>query len=217
MFRWKALFNTPGRRKQSAFFRALTECTESIHHETGATVAVVLRGSSGGYLDVAFLFGTVVSWLGLMLILYLPHPIHPYLVPVDVILLFILGSWFCARTRLRAWLTPQRRQRHQVKTAAHAAFFEEGVAHARNDNGVLVYWSRLERRVEVVAGAGVLTAVPVNEWHARVLALRGAARHAKSGAAFLTQLRLLGQLLARHLPHDDTTRQPQPLVGRSEP
>ena len=53
MDRWRALFNTPGRRQQSAFHQALTECAESVQRGTGATIAVVQRGSSGNYLDVA--------------------------------------------------------------------------------------------------------------------------------------------------------------------
>jgi putative membrane protein len=213
MFRWKALFHTPGRRKQSAFFQALTECTETIQRETSATVAVVLRGSSGNYLDMAFLFGFFVSWFGLLLILFMPHPIHLYLVPLDVLLLFILGSWLCGRTRLRHWLTPRRRQRRQVKTAAHAAFYDEGVYHAKGGNGVLVYWSRLERSVEVVAGPGVLAVIPARDWNATVFSLRRAVHQPKAGAAFLAQLRQLGQLLARHLPPDENAKPAQPLVG----
>src|SRR5579862_7386613 len=129
MQKWHAFLNTPGHRKQTAYFQALTECVESVQHDTGATVAVVLRDSSGIYLDVAFLFGTGVSWVGLLLILFLPYDFPEYLIPIDVILLFIVGSWLCASTPLRAWLTPRRRQRRQVKTAAHAAFFEEGTHH----------------------------------------------------------------------------------------
>jgi putative membrane protein len=216
MFRWKALFNTPSRRKQSAFFQALTEGTETVQRETAATVAVVLRDSSGNYLDVAFLFGFFVSWFGLLLILFMPRPIHLYLVPLDVILLFILGSWLCGRTRLRRWLTPRWRQRRQVNTAAHAAFYEEGVHHAQGGNGVLVYWSRLERRVEVVVGPGVLAAIPARDWNATLFALRRAVHQPKAGAAFLAQLRQLGQLLARHLPPDQNAKHAQPLVGSSQ-
>jgi uncharacterized membrane protein len=219
MSRWKRLLNTPGRRKQSAFFKELTECTETVQRETSATVAVVVRGSSSSYLDVAFLFGFGVSWVGLLIILFLPHPIHVYLVPVDVLLLFILGSWLGGRTRLRRWLTPRRRQRRQVKTVAHAAFYDEGVYHAQTGegrgNGVLVYWSRLERRVEVVAGPGVLKAVPARDWNATLFALRRAVHRPKGGAAFLAQLRQLGQLLAQYLPPDQDAKVAHPLNHRA--
>jgi len=157
-----------------------------------------------------------VSWLGLVVILLLPHPIHVYMVPVDVILLFIAGSWLCAATRLRAWLTPRPRQRRQVKTAAHAAFFEEATHHAPDERGVLIYWSRLERRVEVLAGPAILRTIPMKEWNAAVFALRGAVRQRDGGAAFLAALQPIGELLARHFPPDTTAKDRHALLWRSE-
>ncbi|HEX5270703.1 MAG TPA: hypothetical protein VFW33_09465, partial [Gemmataceae bacterium] len=121
-----------------------------------------------------------------------------------------------ARTPLIRWLTPRRRQWHQVKTAAHAAFFEEGTHHVRNDHGVLVYWSRRERRIEVLTGPAVPRTVPAREWNAAVHAVRAAARHPRPEAAFLTELAELGRLLARYFPHDPETHQAHALTWRAE-
>jgi uncharacterized membrane protein len=202
MQKWHAWLNTPGHRKQTAFFQALTECVESVQHDTGATVAVALRPASGTYLDVAFLFGFVLSWFGLLLILVLPYEVPEYLVLIDVLLVFLASSWLCARTRLRAWLTPRRRQRRQVKTAAHAAFFEEGTHHMHNERDVLIYWSRLERRIEVLAGPAILHAVPIKAWNHAVFVLRAATQQANADEGFLMGLRQLGKLLAEHVPPD---------------
>ena len=215
MLRWQALLDTPGRRRQSAFFQAVTACVERLRHETGATVAVVVREASGNYLDVAFLFGTAVSWLGLLLILLIPQPIHRYMVLLDVVLLFAAASWLCARTPLGAWLTPRRRRRRQVKTAAHAAFFEEGTHHVRNDRGVLIYWSRREGRVEVLTGPAIPRTVPAREWNAAVFALRGAALHPRPEAAFLVEVAELGRLLARYFPPDPAAHEAHALTWRA--
>ena len=205
MSRWRQVLRRRGRERQSAFFTALHECVEQLRPRTSAVLAVVLRGSSGTYRDVAALFGAAVAWLGLIVILLVPHTVHPWSVPLDVLGLFVLSGWLCARTRLRRWLTTRKRRRRQVRTAAHAAFVEEGVLHTKHDLGVLVYWSQLERHVEVVAGLGVLRAVPPHEWNAQVFALRRAAHHPHGGAAFVEQVRVLGELLAKHLPpaHQD--------------
>ncbi len=211
MFRWTSITRA-GRRRQAEFHKALTECTEAVQPGTRAHVGIVIRNSSGSYLDVAFLVGFVVSWCGLLLILYVPHEVPPYLVPVDVLLLFVIGSWLGGRTPLGVWITPRRRQRRQVKTAAHAAFVEEGVYHAPEDMGLLIYWSRLEKRVEVVAGIGVQHAMPLHDFHMAVHALRRAAHKTEARTAFLGALRELGQLLAQHLPAD-ADRSAQPLAG----
>ena len=216
MVPWHAWLETRARRQQTVFFQKLTAAVRGLQETTAASLAVVVRPASGQYLDVALLFGSVVSWLGLTAILLLPHPIHVYMVPVDVVLLFGLGAWLCAITHLRAWLTPRRRQRRQVKTAAHAAFFEEGTHHAPDDRGVLVYWSRLERRVEVLAGPAVLRPIPMKEWNAAVFALRGAVRQGDARAAFLAALQPIGQLLARHFPPDAARNHQHVAVGGSK-
>ncbi|HEY1861888.1 MAG TPA: hypothetical protein VGG61_16120 [Gemmataceae bacterium] len=116
---------------------------------------------------------------------------------------FALAAWVCDRTRLRRWLTTRHRRRRQVHTAAAAAFVHEGLIHAAHDAGVLVYWSRLERQIDVIADTGVLTAVPAERWHAMVFALHGVAAHPHPASALLEQIRGLGKLLATHLPATD--------------
>jgi putative membrane protein len=215
MLRWHPFFRA-GRHRQSAFFQAVTANVERLRHETGATVAVVVREASGEYLDIALLFGTVVSWLGLLTILLMSQPIHHYMVLLDMVLLFVAASWLCARTPLGAWLTPRRRQRRQVRTAAHAAFFEEGTHHVKNDHGVLVYWSRREGRIEVLTGPAIARTVPTREWNEAVHRLRAAARHSRPEAAFLTELGELGRLLARHVPPDPEAGAAHALSWRAE-
>jgi putative membrane protein len=216
MLRWQALLDTPGRRRQSAFFHAVTACVERLRHETGATVAVVVREQSGNYLDVAFLFGTVLSWLGLLLILFIPPLIHRLFVLPDVVLLFVIGSWLCARTPLGVWLTTRRRMRRQVRTAAHAVFFEEGTHHVMNDHGVLIYWSRREGRIEVLTGSAIHRAIPARDWNAAVFNLRAVARHPQPEGAFLVEVAEIGRLLARYFPPDPAARAAHALTWRAE-
>jgi uncharacterized membrane protein len=197
---WQGVLRRRGHERQSAFFQSLHECVEQIRPRTGAALAVVLHGSSGSYLDVAVLFGAAVAWLGLIVILLMPDEVHPWSVPFDVLGLFLLSAWLCSRSRLRRWLTTRKRRRRQVRTAAHAAFVEEGVLHAKHEQGVLVYWSQLERQIEAVAGVGVQRSVPPQDWNALVFGLRRAAHRRHGGKAFLEQLHALGDLLAKHLP-----------------
>jgi uncharacterized membrane protein len=208
MSRWNGVLRRRGRERQSAFFKTLHDCVHQIRPRTSAALTVVLRGSSGSYRDVAFLFGAAVAWLGLIVILLMPQAVHPWSVPLDVLGLFLLGTWLCSRLRLQRWLTTWRRRRRQARTAAHAHFVEDGVAHTKDARGVLVYWSRLEKRLEVVADVGVLTCVPPHEWNAMLFALRRVPYQVHPGASFQVQLRALGELLAKHLPavhHDEAT------------
>ncbi len=217
MSRWKVVI---GRRGQAAraYAKVLTETVADIEKRTSATLGVVVHGASGNYHDVAFLFGAVVAWCGLLLILYLPNDIHHFAVPLDLAVLFALSAWICSRTRLRLWLTTKRRRHHQVRTEAEAAFVAEGLHHAHRRTGVMVYWSRLEKRIEVIANSGILSAVPSKDWHAWLFAVRRVPGQPDPAAAFLEQLNLLGALLATHLPHleESTARFPHHSGGTHE-
>jgi putative membrane protein len=202
MSRWQVVI---GRRNQAAkaYAKLLTEIVADIEKRTSATLGVVVHGASGNYRDVAFLFGAVVAWCGLLVILFLPSDIHLFAVPLDLAVLFALSAWICARTRLRCWLTTKRRWHRQVRTAAEATFVAGGLHHARRRTGMLVYWSRLERRIEVIANSGVVSALPDLEWHAFLFALRRVPLQPDPAAAFLQQLNALGRLLESHLPHTE--------------
>jgi putative membrane protein len=213
MSRWKGLLRRRGHERHAALLNSLHECVDQIRPRTAAALAVVLRGSSGSYRDVAVLFGATVAWLGLIVILFLPNEVHPGFVPLDVLVLFLLAAWYCSRSRLRRWLTTRRRWRKQARTAAHAAFVEEGVLHTKQAQGVLVYWSLLERHVEIVADVGVVRAMPQHDWNAVVFALRRAGHHPHGGAAFVEQVRALGDLLAKHMPPNQRDEQPALPIG----
>jgi uncharacterized membrane protein len=184
----------------SAFYQKLSEYLAEIQKETSATLAVVIHGSSGNYWDVAYLFGASLAWVGLAFLLVIPQEIHEYNLPIITFLLFLIGAWVCSRTRLRRWLTTRRRRRHQVKLAAEAAFVAEGVYHAPHRRGLLIYWSRLEQVIEVIADTGIVAAIPAEEWHRFLFSLHQAPRHDHPGHYFLEQLRVLRKLLGQHLP-----------------
>jgi putative membrane protein len=200
MSRWNIGWRRHRHERPSHFRNSLHELAQRVDRDTAASVTVVLRGSSGSYRDVACLFGAAVAWLGLIILLALPWSVLEWAVPFDVAGLFLLSAWICSRTRLRRWLTSRKRRRRQVRTAVHAAFIEEGAWHAPRNQGVLIYWSHLERQLDVVAALGVQARVPAHEWNVLVHALKRAPLHEYAGKAFLEGLTALGELLAKHLP-----------------
>lgn len=195
------------RHHHSAYYQTLTECIAQVQKGTCATIAVVVHSHSGNYRDVDYLFGAGLAWATLCFLVFIPDEIHDWNLPIYMALLFVAGSWACSRTRLRRWLTTRRRRKHQVHRAAEAAFAEEGVYHAPQGRGLLIYWSRLEKQIEVIADNGILTVLPAEPWHRLVFHLRRVPFHENPGPLFLEQLKHIGKLLAQHLPappdHDE--------------
>src|SRR6185295_1824171 len=171
-----------------------------IEKQTNAEMVVVGRGRSGNYLHADYLFGTIVALIGLVFVLFSPTEFHSYWIPLDVIVLFIAGAWVSSRGNwIRRILTSKKFRANAARIGASAMFYEAGIANTSAENGMLVYLSLLERRLEVIADRGILKAVPPLEWNQCVFDLHEAGKqpHPETLTAGLEKL---GVLLAQHLP-----------------
>ena len=74
-----------------------------------------------------------------------------------------------------------------------------GIANTSAENGVLIYLSLLERRMEVIADRGILKCVPPLNWNHAVFEVKQLAKDAEP-AKLIEGLRSLGKLLAEHMP-----------------
>lgn len=154
-------------RTDPHFARAVETAVERIERETDAEVVVVAAGRSGSYADLAWAGGAAVAWLLLALALWSPIPFAGAWLPVEIPVAGFLAGWLIHRSPpvLRRLASPTRRRR-QVEAEAHRVFHEEAVHGTKRRTGVLVFLSRLERRVRVVPDAGVEARVPAGEIHA---------------------------------------------------
>jgi putative membrane protein len=179
---------------------ALAQCVRDIEKETDAEIVIVVRARSGSYRQADYLFGSILSFAGLLFVLFSPFNFHQYWVPVDVAFLFAGGIYLSSRLdSIRRFLTTKKFRALAVRTGAAAMFYEAGIANTNAEMGVLVYLSLLERRLELIADRGVLKAVPALEWNHSLFDLRQAGRRPEL-QALLKALRELGALLAKHLP-----------------
>lgn len=198
-------------------YDSITLAVEQAEEKTSAELVVVIRPFSGNYRDVAYLFGAAVTWLVLIFILVSSWEIEPYTIPLEIIPFFLVPALLCMVTPLRRWLTTTRRRQRQVREAARDAYFAEGVGNTRARTGVLIYLSALERRVEVLADAGVTSSVPAAELEAFIQSSKQVWRSPAPVKALRARLDALGELLARYLPAtgDNTNEIPnRPRVQR---
>src|SRR5213079_3361467 len=96
---------------------ALAGAVRDIDKDTDAEVVVVVRGRSGTYRHADYLFGAIVAFIGLIVILFSPWDFHTYWIPFDVIALFIAGAWVSSRGDfLRRLLTTKIFQTKAART-----------------------------------------------------------------------------------------------------
>ena len=156
---------------------SIAQAVREIEAKTDAEVVIVIRGRSGSYRQADYLCGAVLAFLGLLFVLFSPFDFHTYWVPFDVAVLFAIGAFVCSRTYLlRRLLTTKKFRAHAARQGAAAMFYEAGIANTHAENGLLIYLSLLERKMEVIADRGILKAVPPLKWNHSVFELKEVAQ-----------------------------------------
>src|SRR5947199_2063565 len=179
---------------------AIARAVGEIEKKTDAEVVIVVRGRSGSYRQADYLFGLVIAFLGLLFVLFSPFDFHTYWVPFDVAALFLLGVFVSSRSDfLRRLLTTEKFRQAAARTGAAAMFYEAGIANTHAENGLLIYLSLLERRLEVIADRGILKAVPPLKWNHSAFELKQVA-HDSGPDKLVKAVRDLGRVLAEHMP-----------------
>ena len=179
---------------------ALAQAVRDIEKNTDAELVIVVRGRSGTYRHADYLCGAIVALLGLIFVLFSPFEFHTYWVPIDVLLMSIAGAFVCSRTDfLRRALTAKNFRAKAARTGAAAMFYEAGIANTSAENGLLIYLSLLERRLEVIADRGILKAVPALKWNNAVFEIKRIGRKPEP-ESLVKAVRNLGDLLAEHMP-----------------
>src|SRR6266436_343983 len=179
---------------------ALAQAVRDIEKDTDAEIVIVVRGRSGIYRHADYLCGAIVALIGLVFVLLSPFEFHTYWVPIDVILLFVAGAFLSSRSDLlRRLLTAKNFRAQAARNGAAAMFYEAGIANTHAENGLLIYLSLLERRLEVIADRGILKAVPPLKWNHSVFELKQVAQNPDS-EKLVKAVRDLGRVLAEHMP-----------------
>jgi putative membrane protein len=179
---------------------SLAQAIRDIEKESDAEIVIAVRGRSGTYRHADYLCGAIVALAGLIFVLFSPFEFHTYWVPFDVVVLFIVGAFVSSRTdAIRRSLTSKEFRAKAARTGAAAMFYEAGIANTSAENGLLIYLSLLERRLEVIADRGILKAVPALKWNNSVFELKRIGRQPEP-ESLIKAVRDLGRLLSEHMP-----------------
>lgn len=189
----------------------VTSTIKEVEAQTSAELVVSVRKQSGHYRHTDYLVGFVTSLATLALLLFLPTDFQLWAMPLDVAIGFAVGAVVCANVwTVRRLLTSRALMKANVHAAACAAFVHMKVSKTSGRNGILVYVSMFERRVEVLPDLGIDVAALGAPWERAVLLLQGAMAGRVHIDRFVEALRLLGPTLGKAMPHmaDDVNELP---------
>lgn len=167
---------------------------------TAAEVVVTVRKRAGHYRQTDLYAGAGLALAALVFFLFDEHPFDIGWMPLNVVVVFLVGALLTANLRgLRRLLTSPHVLAVSARTAAHAAFYDLGISRTSGRTGILVFVSMFERRVLVVPDIAVDPKVLGPEWVRAEQALQ-AAITPPDLERFLDALALLSAPLARALP-----------------
>jgi len=184
------------------YFENVTAAVERVETRTSAELVVAVYPQSGRYRDVDYLVGAIFAFVWLLFAVFNPWFVHPgYVIPFEAAVLFGVGVLTGANVpALRLYMTTKRRRDRQVRDAAASMFVADGVGNTRERTGVLIYLSRLERQLEVIADIGIVDTITPEDWSECLFALHNVGTADDPAEALLVGIDRLGDLLAKTLP-----------------
>jgi uncharacterized membrane protein len=107
-----------------------------------------------------------------------------------------------------------RRQVEDALATAQREFVHFGMAKTRQRNGVLLYFAPLSQRFAIVGDTGVHERCGDAFWQEITTSMSGLLRKGEFTGAVLLAIQKVGDLLARHFPHepDDQNELPDQIV-----
>ena len=197
-------FFQDGSKKRAA------EAVKAVEAKTSAEVVIAVRRSSGDYRAADYLFGIACGTVVVLLLYFLPQSFDPRTMPVDGVLVTLVGVLASANLPpLRRVLVLAKTRAEHVTTAARAAFYDLGISKTQGRSGILVYVSVFEKRACVVPDVGVDPAKLGDAWRTAVESIDDAAARLDFDA-FLAAVEKLGPVLAPTMPRaaDDVNELP---------
>ncbi|MFH1029396.1 MAG: TPM domain-containing protein [Pseudomonadota bacterium] len=167
------------------------------YREAAAQTAVIMAAALALAVSLALHDTSVWCFLPTAFVLYFPLLTVVHRLPL-----------------LKLALTPARLVSEIVRLRAIRAFHERGLHRTREENGILIFISLLERKVWILGDRGINAVIPAERWIALASGLTAGIRDGRMAEALVTTITEVGDILRQHFPHraEDTNELPD-LLG----
>lgn len=182
---------------------------------TSGEIVPMLVAESDAYREAAVHAAVIMAALLALMIALLIHDHSVWLfIPLAATLYVPLLVLARRLPALKLALTPAARVRAVVQQRAIHAFYEKGLHRTREENGILIFISMLERRVWILGDRGINAVIPPERWTVLAAALAAGTREGRMVEALVTTIAEVGEILTTHFPHrkDDANELPDLLA-----
>lgn len=197
----------------------VTAAVADAERHTSGEIVTIVTDLSDDYADIALAWATVIAFLALSVVAFLPQFYldlldqifggwgHVWTPSEYLALIFLfmglkwLGSWLILKWMpLRLALTPKHVKLQRVRSRAIDLFKVGTQSRTVGRTGVLLYLSMREHQAEIVADEAIASKVAPEVWGDAMLALIHEVRAGRPGEGMAEAVRQMGIVLTEHFP-----------------
>lgn len=191
----------------------ITAAVQAAEKTTAGEIVPMVVSKSGDYpqastvcsaslaLPLSFLFTAIIGqffWIGSQNMWLFLGIFALFFIPIYVLV---------QRTdRLKTYFLNEQHVEEIVSKSALAAFYRQGLYKTEGENGILLYISVLEKKVWILADAGINNKIEQSRWDAVIEELTVGIKEKQQCEAICRAINSIGSILQEHFPYkkDDT-------------
>lgn len=194
-------FLTPAERED------ITRAVRQAEGLTSGEIVPMIVSSSAPY-PMAAVTGGVVLAFPLALLLTSPVATYFWFDPRNMWLflalfvpLYLIAHQAVKRIpRLKRLFVSKAQMEEEVREAAVTAFFSEKLYKTKDENGILLFVSVFERKVWILADAGINAKIDQDRWQGLVKLIAHGIRDGRQSEALCEAIQQVGDILKEHFP-----------------
>lgn len=174
---------------------------------TAGEIATMIVDESDGYREAELVAAILLSGLlSVMIAVISRHVTIWTFIPSVFILYFPMLLLVGRFPKLKMPFVTRRRCSEAVRRSAVRSFFEKGLYRTREETGILIYISLLERKVWILGDRGIDSKIDPRFWRSFAARLAAGIREGRSCDALCCIIRECGEELSRHFPRSSDDR-----------
>jgi putative membrane protein len=167
--------------------------------QTSGEIFCVIASQCSDYRLVPIAWAAALA-LSVPLLLLLLGRWSPAMIYLAQLAVFLLAAILLSHPAARFRIVPRRARHNRAHAEAMRQFLAQGIDKTERRTGVLIFASKAERYVEIVADAGINDKVDSAVWDGAVAALVAAIKAGRPGDGFVAAIEQCGMVLAAHFP-----------------
>lgn len=170
------------------------------HGHRGEIFPLILKQSDfypAAHFRCALLLGLSIPMAMYYLPFEFPDPIWYLWAQIPAL---ILGYLLCYHAKFKKFFTTKAEIEEEVYQKSVESFLEFNLNKTKNNTGVLIMISLLERRVKILADHGFDKIMSEKDWHALAITLSQEVKKGNLQQGLITTIESIGKIMSLHFP-----------------